>query len=396
MDEETIKSAGILVVDDEEPIVRLMRRVLDSGGFPRHWGTSDPRQVVDLIEELNPDLMILDIRMPHMDGFEVMEQVAPLIPPGEYFPILVLTSFPSVETEQRALAAGAKDFLIKPADPNQVLARVRNLLTTRMAYRELVRSNDLLEKRVRERTADLESAQLEILERLARATEYRDDETGQHTKRVGRMSRLIAIELGMASKQVELIGRAAPLHDVGKISIPDGILNKRGGLCSDELDWIKRHTTVGAELLSRGYSELVKTAEIIALSHHERWDGSGYPQGLQGATIPLMARIVAIADSFDALTHDRPYSRRRPVREALVEIERERGRQFDPEIVDAFMRVQQSEASRNDRTGRAREEEPEVEPGVMATVTSLLERRLGSISAFAAGHAASHRGDTIL
>ncbi|HEY5530213.1 MAG TPA: HD domain-containing phosphohydrolase [Thermoleophilia bacterium] len=396
MDEETIKSAGILVVDDEEPIVRLMRRVLDSGGFPRHWGTSDPRQVVELIEEFHPDLMILDIRMPHMDGFEVMEQVAPLIPPGEYFPILVLTSFPSVETEQRALAAGAKDFLIKPADPNQVLARVRNLLTTRMAYRELVHSNDLLEKRVRERTADLESAQLEILERLARATEYRDDETGQHTKRVGRMSRLIAIEMGMASKQVELIGRVAPLHDVGKISIPDGILNKRGSLCSDELDWIKRHTTVGAELLSRGYSELVKTAEIIALSHHERWDGSGYPQGLQGATIPLMARIVAIADSFDALTHDRPYNRRRPVREALVEIERERGRQFDPEIVDAFMRVQQLEASRNDRTGRAREEEPEVEPEVLATVTSLLERRLGAISAFPAGSAARNRGDTIL
>ena len=200
MDDEGIRNAGILVVDDEEPIVRLIRRVLHSGGFEHHWGTSDPRHAADLVEEFRPDLMILDIRMPHMDGFQVMEQVVRLVPAGEYFPILVLTSYPSIEIEQRALGAGAKDFLVKPADPNQILARVRNLLTTRMAYRELQQSNDMLEQRVRERTSALENAQLEILERLARATEYRDDETGQHTKRVGRMSRLIATELGLPSR----------------------------------------------------------------------------------------------------------------------------------------------------------------------------------------------------
>ena len=394
MDDESIRNAGILVVDDEEPIVRLIRRVLHSGGFEHHWGTSDPRHAADLVEEFRPDLMILDIRMPHMDGFQVIEQVARLIPAGEYFPILVLTSYPSIEIEQRALSAGAKDFLIKPADPNQILARVRNLLTTRMAYRELQQSNDMLEQRVRERTSDLENAQLEILERLARATEYRDDETGQHTKRVGRMSRLVATELGLPSRQVELIGRAAPLHDVGKISIPDGILRKRGGLCSDELDWIKRHTTVGAELLSRGYSELVKTAEVIALSHHERWDGAGYPQGLQGASIPLLARIVAIADSFDALTHDRPYNRSRPVKEALAEIERARGRQFDPEIVDAFMRVQAWESGRGERAAKAREDREE-EQEVLASVTSLVDRRMGMATAFSADTGAGKRGDSI-
>ena len=395
MDDEAIRNAGILVVDDEEPIVRLVRRVLESGGFSRNWGTSDPRQVVDLVEEFHPDLLILDMRMPYLDGFQVMEQVVPLIQPGEYFPILVLTSYPSVDIEQRALAAGAKDFLVKPADPNQILARVRNLLTTRMAYGELMHSNDLLEQRVRDRTADLENAQLEILERLARATEYRDDETGQHTKRVGRLSRLIAAELGMPSKQVELIGKAAPLHDVGKISIPDGILKKRGGLCSEELDWIKRHTTVGAELLSRGFSELVKTAEVIALSHHERWDGAGYPQGLQGANIPLMARIVAIADSFDALTHDRPYNRSRPVKEAIAEIQRERGGQFDPEIVDAFMRVYDWESGRGERAAKAREDKEE-EQVALASVTSLVERRMGAANALAAGKVAGNRGDTVV
>jgi len=395
LDDEAIRNAGILVVDDEEPIVRLVRRVLESGGFSRNWGTSDPRQVVDLVAEFHPDLLILDMRMPYLDGFQVMERVVPLIQPGEYFPILVLTSYPSVDIEQRALAAGAKDFLVKPADPNQILARVRNLLTTRMAYGELMHSNDLLEQRVRDRTADLENAQLEILERLARATEYRDDETGQHTKRVGRLSRLIAAELGMPSKQVELIGKAAPLHDVGKISIPDGILKKRGGLCSEELDWIKRHTTVGAELLSRGCSELVKTAEVIALSHHERWDGAGYPQGLQGANIPLMARIVAIADSFDALTHDRPYNRSRSVKEAIAEIQRERGRQFDPEIVDAFMRVYDWESGRGQRDAKAREDKEE-EQVAMASVTSLVERRMGAASALAASNAAGNRGDTVV
>jgi len=395
LDDEAIRNAGTLVVDDEEPIVRLVRRVLESGGFSRNWGTSDPRQVVDLVEEFHPDLLILDMRMPYLDGFQVMEQVVPLIQPGEYFPILVLTSYPSVDIEQRALAAGAKDFLVKPADPNQILARVRNLLTTRMAYGELMHSNDLLEQRVRDRTADLENAQLEILERLARATEYRDDETGQHTKRVGRLSRLIAAELGMPSKQVELIGKAAPLHDVGKISIPDGILKKRGGLCSEELDWIKRHTTVGAELLSRGFSELVKTAEVIALSHHERWDGAGYPQGLQGANIPLMARIVAIADSFDALTHDRPYNRSRPVKEAIAEIQRERGGQFDPEIVDAFMRVYDWESGRGERAAKAREDKEE-EQVALASVTSLVERRMGAANALAAGKVAGNRGDTVV
>jgi putative two-component system response regulator len=264
-----------------------------------------------------------------------------------------------------------------------------------MAYGELMHSNDLLEQRVRDRTADLENAQLEILERLARATEYRDDETGQHTKRVGRLSRLIAAELGMPSKQVELIGKAAPLHDVGKISVPDGILKKRGGLCSEELDWIKRHTTVGAELLSRGFSELVKTAEVIALSHHERWDGAGYPQGLQGANIPLMARIVAIADSFDALTHDRPYNRSRPVKEAIAEIQRERGGQFDPEIVDAFMRVYDWESGRGERAAKAREDKEE-EQVALASVTSLVERRMGAANALAAGKVAGNRGDTVV
>ena len=197
---------------------------------------------------------------------------------------------------------------------------------------------EILEHKVRERTADLEEAQLEILERLALAAEFRDDETGQHTQRVGRTAAILARALDLPNEEIKLIQGAAPLHDVGKLGIPDGILRKPGKLTAEEFEVMKTHTTIGAKILSGSRSPLLQMAEEIALTHHEHWDGNGYA-GLAGETIPLSGRIVALADVFDALTNDRIYRKALSLEETLAEIERQRELQFDPKLVDAFLRV---------------------------------------------------------
>lgn len=197
---------------------------------------------------------------------------------------------------------------------------------------------EILEHRVKARTADLEEAQLEILERLALAAEFRDDETGQHTQRVGRTAAILARALDLPSEQVKLIQGGAPLHDMGKLGIPDEILRKPGKLTVEEFEVMKTHTTIGAQILSGSRFPILQMAEEIALTHHERWDGTGYA-GLAGERIPLSGRIVALADVFDALTNDRVYRKAMPLEEALTEIELQRGRHFDPEMVDAFLQI---------------------------------------------------------
>lgn len=197
---------------------------------------------------------------------------------------------------------------------------------------------EILEHRVKARTADLEEAQLEILERLALAAEFRDDETGQHTQRVGRTAAILARALDLPSEQVKLIQGGAPLHDMGKLGIPDEILRKPGKLTAQEFEVMKTHTTIGAQILSGSRFPILQKAEEIALTHHERWDGTGYA-GLAGERIPLSGRIVALADVFDALTNDRVYRKAMPLEEALAEIELQRGRHFDPEMVDAFLQI---------------------------------------------------------
>ncbi|RZA23523.1 MAG: HD domain-containing protein, partial [Proteobacteria bacterium] len=194
-----------------------------------------------------------------------------------------------------------------------------------------------LELRVEERTVDLALSQIEILQRLARAAEYRDDDTGKHTQRVAYTSALIAHKMGLSEVQIELIQQAAPLHDVGKIAISDLILLKPGKLTPEEFDAMKTHSAAGAAMLSDGHSEVVHMAERIAGAHHERWDGKGYPNGLSGESIPLEARILAIADVFDALTHERPYKKGWPIEDAIAEIARQSGAQFDPQVVEAFL-----------------------------------------------------------
>ena len=331
------KHARILIVDDEHIYVELLRRLLERAGFSRIESTNDSREAVDLYLKFRPDLIVLDLHMPHLDGLEVMDELNK-IAEASYLPILMLTGDDTQEAKRDALSRGAKDFLNKPFHTDEVLLRIGTLLETRFLYLQIQSQNQMLEAKVRDRTRELESAQIEIIERLARAAEFRDDHTGRHTERVGQMAALIAKQLGLPDTQVHLIRRAAPLHDVGKIGIPDSVLLKLGKLTDEEFEIVKTHTAIGARILSGSSFTILRLAEEIAFNHHERWDGTGYV-GIAGAAVPLAGRIVAIADVFDALTQTRPYKAAWTVTDAVSEIERQRGRQFDPTLVDAFLRI---------------------------------------------------------
>lgn len=329
---EAVKNASILIIDDEIPNIRLLEIVLQQAGFTNVHSSPDSSQAIRLYHEIQPDLILLDLHMPPPDGFTLMELLKPLIHESRYLPILVLTADITPQAKRLALASGAKDFLTKPVDRVEVLLRVTNLLETRL-------QNTILDARVRERTQWLEEARLEISSRLALAAEYRDDDTGLHTKRVGVIATQLAMDIGLPLDQVALMEQAAQLHDVGKIGISDTILLKPGKLTPEEFEIMKSHTTIGAKILSGSASPWLQMAEIIALTHHERWDGTGYPQKLAGEAIPLEGRILAIVDVFDALTHDRPYKEAWPVVQAVAEIERQSGRQFEPRIVEAFLHL---------------------------------------------------------
>lgn len=330
-----LQNSRILVVDDRPANVRLLERLLARWGFTNVEALTDPRLVAQAVTDAPPDLVMLDLDLPGLDGFELLG----LLELGEGrapVPILVLTADATVETKRQALAAGASDFLIKPFDPEEVRLRVSNLLRTRLLELQLGRYGDELEERVRERTAELERAPLEMAERLAMAAEYRDDDTHQHAERIGHTAALLGAQLGLGSAVLADLRRAAPLHDIGKIAISDSILLKTGPLTPEESETMKTHALVGARLLSGSTSRLLQMAGEIASSHHERWDGNGYPRGLRAQEIPLLGRVVAIADVFDALTHRRPYRDAWPVERAVDEILRSAGGHFDPDVVAAF------------------------------------------------------------
>ena len=337
MSQRLFSRARILIIDDEVTNIELLRRMLEAAGFTRIATTCDPRDAKTLYVEFRPDLILLDLHMPHMDGVAVMEALNE-IAEATYLPVLMLTGDVSPEARRNALSKGAKDFLNKPFSADEALLRIGTLLETRFLYLQIQSQNQMLEAKVRERTRELEAAQIEIIERLAKAAEFRDDNTGQHTERVGQMAALIARQIGLPDAQVSLIRRAAPLHDVGKIGVPDSILLKPGKLTEAEFDVVRTHTAIGARILSGSHFKTLRLAEEIAFSHHERWDGHGYA-GMPKDSIPLAGRIVAVADVFDALTQQRPYKEAWPVGDAIAEIDRQRGRQFDPALVDAFLRV---------------------------------------------------------
>jgi len=320
LDPDVVARARILVVDDHRANVMLLESLLARVGYRHVRATTDPRSVPALCQEFDPDLILLDLHMPDLDGFEVMEQLAGLIPHGAYLPILVLTADIDDDVCRRALAAGAHDFLSKPFDVGEVQLRIANLLRTRFLHMELARHNDVLEERVRERTLPLDAARLEVLRCLSLAAEYRDDNTGEHIRRVGEISAAIPPALDWPVDRIELIGQAAPLHDVGKLGISDVILRKPGKLTPDEFAHIKTHTLIGPQILAGTHIPVLRLATEIARTHHEKRGGTGYPDGRKGIDIAVSGRIVAVADVFDALTHVRPYKSAWPVEMAIDEI----------------------------------------------------------------------------
>ena len=336
MPTEIFQQARFLIVDDEPANVSLLTQMLEQWGAIHIIGTNDPCATANLFSSFQPDIVLLDLMMAGMDGFQVMEQLQTLIEADAFLPILVLTADTTDQTKRQALQCGATDFLTKPFDAIELSLRVHNLLSRRMMHRRLKEQNQHLDRQVQERTQQLALAEVNTAECLALAAEYRDDDTGQHTQRVGQCAAQLAGALGLSAKEISLLKRAAPLHDVGKIGIPDNILLKPAKLTDDEFSAIKTHTTIGAAILAQHQTALLQLASRIALTHHERWDGKGYPQGLAGEDIPLVGRIVAVADVFDALTHERPYKKAWPIAEAVAEIEKQTGTQFDPDVVSAF------------------------------------------------------------
>jgi putative two-component system response regulator len=332
------RPAKILVIDDQEQNIKLLTRILEKDGYEHVRSTTNAAEALSIYTEFKPDLVCLDLHMREKDGFQVLQEIVSHNG-NSHVPVLMITADDSADVKRRALALGAKDFVGKPFDSGEVLLRIRNLLETQFLYQRLRDQNTELERKVVERTRELEQSQLEVLERLAVAVEFRDDDTGNHTKRVGEVSAMLAQTIKLENATTELIRRAAPLHDIGKVGIPDSILLKAGPLTGEEFELMKMHTVIGSRMLSKGRSELVRFSQRIARSHHEWWDGSGYPDRVSGQSIPLEARIVAVADFLDALTHERPYRAAWGIDETLAEIRRRSGSHFDPTIVKALNEI---------------------------------------------------------
>jgi putative two-component system response regulator len=339
------QTGRILIIDDSFDHNLLLQCTLSKAGHADSRAVTDSSDAMSAFGEFRPDLVLLDLHMRGQDGFEVLRQLSLRIPPQSYLPIMVVTADLSQESKQKALSLGAADFITKPFDNVEVVLRINAALKEHFLHDDLEERNRILDQKVRERTQDLENAQLEVLDRLALAAEYRDDNTGRHTNRVGELAAMLARAVDFSERDAQLIRLAAPLHDLGKIGIPDRILLKPEKLTAEEYELIKTHTVIGARMLSGSKFPVLQLAEKIALCHHERWDGHGY-RGLKSEAIPIEARIVSIADTFDVLTHERPYKPGWPVPDAVAEINSQRGRQFDPRLVDAFTELFRSDVLR--------------------------------------------------
>jgi putative two-component system response regulator len=332
-----VRAERILIVDDEPANLKLLDLVLKAQGYTNLKLVGDARAVVGEYQTVRPDLILLDINMPHLDGYQVMAQLKALNDPL-LSPIIILTAQYGKDFLLRALEAGARDFVHKPFDALELRMRVRNLLDAQLAHRLLHDQSKLLEKLVHERTAELQRTRLQVVQRLGMAAEYRDEETGNHILRMSYISAMLARAVGWSEADCELMLHASPMHDIGKIGIPDAILLKAGTFESHEWSIMKTHVNIGAKLLDGDDSDLMRMAREIALSHHEKWDGSGYPGGLAGEAIPQSGRIAAMADVFDALTSGRPYKKPWPIEDAVNHLKANRGKHFDPALVDIFVR----------------------------------------------------------
>lgn len=315
MMENIAQQAKILIVDDEPLNLKVLKQVLQD-----NYRLSFAKNGMDAIELVNkekPSLILLDVMMPGMTGFEVCRHLK-TDPQTSTIPVIFVTALADEADESEGFAAGGVDYINKPISPALVRARVKTHLS-------LVHIDEL------------KRTHLELIQRLGRAAEFKDNETGLHVMRMSHVSGRLALQLGMDAYYSEQLIHAAPMHDIGKIGIPDYVLLKPGKLDDEELAIMRKHPEMGAKILDNSTSPLIKLAHSVALYHHEKWDGSGYPFGLKGEEIPLEARIVAVADVFDALLNKRPYKEAWPVEDAVAEIEANRGKHFDPAVVDAML-----------------------------------------------------------
>lgn len=321
--------ATVLVVDDTPENIDILVGIL--GGDYKVKVAIDGPKALALASKGAPDLILLDVMMPGMNGYEVCKRLKQE-PLTSHIPVIFVTALSDVADETQGFELGAVDYITKPVSAPVVKARVKTHLA-------LYDQKRLLEQEVKARTKELEETRFEIIRRLGRAAEYKDNETGLHVVRMSHYARLLAAKSGLPERYCELIYNAAPMHDIGKIGTPDSILKKPGKLDDNEWDEMQRHAEIGAEIIGEHKDPLLEMARRIALSHHEKWDGTGYPYGLSGEDIPIEGRIVAIADVFDALTSIRPYKRAWTVEATLALIESEAGKHFDPKLVKHFKQI---------------------------------------------------------
>lgn len=353
------KHARIMIVDDEELNILVARKHLADAGYSNFLTVTDSSTAVARIKDEKPDLILLDIMMPEVSGLDILHLLS-LEDRLQHIPVLILSASTDNDLKRVCLELGVTDFLSKPVDPCELLPRVRNVLLNKHYRDQLAQHAEQLEQQVRQRTAELAASREEVVHCLARAAEYRDDDTGQHVVRVGKYVGVIARELGFSESRIEVIELAAKLHDIGKIGIADAILHKPGKLDPEQFelirshcafgkdiisplatsDWnvLKTHARLGASLLNVASSPLLLLAARIAQTHHERWDGAGYPLGLRGEDIPIEGRMTAVADVFDALSSRRPYKPAFPREKCFAILEEGRGTHFDPDVLDAFFR----------------------------------------------------------
>jgi putative two-component system response regulator len=342
------ESARILIVDDEARNRELLAELVELQGHQVEFADDGFEALAKAI--LDIDMVLLDVMMPGLDGFEVVRRLRS-DPRSVGLPVIMVTALSEKEQKLRAVEAGANDFITKPVDRLELEVRMRSLLRMKKAQDELKASRDMLEVKVQGRTTELRNAlsemadarrntyeaHLETIERLAVAAEYKDEDTAAHILRIAAYSRHMGLLLGISSSDADNLYYGSLMHDVGKIGIPDAILLKPGPLSPEERASMQKHTSIGAMILGGSESELLKAGEQIALTHHEWWDGGGYPVGLSGERIPLWGRICAIADVYDALTTKRPYKEAMAQEAALELIEKDRGRHFDPQLLDMFV-----------------------------------------------------------
>ncbi|MDP1634073.1 MAG: response regulator [Gallionellaceae bacterium] len=332
------KKPLILVVDDEVRNVKLLETLLHAEGYATIVARNG-REALALAAAEKPDLILLDVMMPDMDGFETVARLK-ADPKTKQVPVIMVTALDDRDSKLRALEAGAEEFLSKPIDRADLTVRVRNLLRLKEYNDFLANHNRILDEQVRERTAQLEGAHRDTVFTLVRAAEHKDEETGHHVRRISHYCKALAEAMDLPADFSDAIFHASPMHDIGKIGIPDYVLLKPGGFTSDEWDVMRTHCALGASILASGTSPYTRMGAEIALSHHERWDGSGYPNGLMGETIPLAARIMQICDVYDALRSQRPYKppidHARSVQIITVGDGRTQPEHFDPAVLAGF------------------------------------------------------------